>query len=238
MLTLQAVARALQGEQTTNEVIAPGPGHSAKDRSLSVKLDSAAPDGFIVHSFAGDDPIACRDYVRERLSLPAFKPEARNGGSSESLLASAVASQRRETRAKIVATYDYTDADGVLLYEVLRYEPKNFRQRRPDGNGGWIWNLNERRVVYRWPELLKFPDATVFVCEGEKDADNVAALNLCATSVASWQVDRRMRAGACWPRRYNSRRQRRRRPQESTRRGDGITRHGENCPHRFAAGFA
>src|SRR5262249_38802886 len=46
------------------------PGHSAGDRSLSVKLDSAAPDGFLVHSFAGDDPIVCRDYVRQKLGLP------------------------------------------------------------------------------------------------------------------------------------------------------------------------
>ena len=71
-----------------------------------------------------------------------------------------------------------------MLYQVLRLEPKSFRQRRPDGDGGWIWQLDERRVIYRWPELLKYPDATVFVCEGEKDADRVASLELCATSVA------------------------------------------------------
>ncbi len=65
-----------------------------------------------------------------------------------------------------------------------RLEPKDFRQRRPDGNGGWSWKLDVRRVVYRWPELLKYPDATVFVCEGEKDADRVAELGHCATCVA------------------------------------------------------
>ncbi len=57
-----------------NEVRAPGPGHSRIDRSLSVRLDANAPDGFVVHSFANDDPIACRDYVREKAELPAFKP--------------------------------------------------------------------------------------------------------------------------------------------------------------------
>ena len=56
----------------------PGPGHSPKDRSLSVKIDTDAPDGFVVHSFSGDDPIVCRDYVRERLGLPAFKPNGNN----------------------------------------------------------------------------------------------------------------------------------------------------------------
>ena len=49
------------------EVLAPGPGHTSHDRSLSVRPDNAAPDGFLVHSFAGDDPILCRNYVLEKL---------------------------------------------------------------------------------------------------------------------------------------------------------------------------
>ena len=72
-----------------------------------------------------------------------------------------------------------------MPYQVLRYEPKDFRQRRPDGNGKWIWKLDDRRVLYRLPELLKYPDATVFVTEGEKDADRVAELGHCATCVAA-----------------------------------------------------
>lgn len=51
------------------KVMAPGPGHSASDRSLSVLLDPDAPDGFTTHSFAGDDWKLCRDHVRERLGL-------------------------------------------------------------------------------------------------------------------------------------------------------------------------
>jgi Toprim domain-containing protein len=58
-----------------NAVIAPGPGHSRADRSLSIRLDPSAPGGFVVHSFSGDDPIACRDYVRERLGLERWKPD-------------------------------------------------------------------------------------------------------------------------------------------------------------------
>ena len=65
----RAIARALGGEATGCNVLAPGPGHSRADRSLSVKIDSAACDGFIVHSFAGDDPIACRDHVRDAIGL-------------------------------------------------------------------------------------------------------------------------------------------------------------------------
>jgi hypothetical protein len=53
----------------------PGPGHGAKDRSLSVSPSATAPSGFLVHSFAGDDPIVCLDYVRAKLGLPAFAPQ-------------------------------------------------------------------------------------------------------------------------------------------------------------------
>ena len=89
----------------------------------------------------------------------------------------------------IVATYDYTDAAGNLLYQVVRYEPKEFIQRKPDGRGGWIYKAvfkDISRVPYRLPNLLAFPDAPIFICEGEKDANRVSALDLspCATTVA------------------------------------------------------
>lgn len=193
MLTLQIIARALGGEVNGGQVRAPGPDHSAADRSLSIKLDDKAPDGFVVHSFSGNDAIACRDYVRQKIGLPAFKPNgSREHASSneiEAFFQKTVTSQRRERsnpgNLKIVKTYDYRSADGELLYQVLRLEPKDFRQRQPDGQNGWIWRLDGRRVLYRWPELKKYPDATVFITEGEKDADRVAALGHCATTVAT-----------------------------------------------------
>lgn len=43
----------------------------------------------------------------------------------------------RSGRPRIVATYDYTDEAGTLLYQSVRYDPKDFKQRRPDGKGGW-----------------------------------------------------------------------------------------------------
>ena len=87
-------------------------------------------------------------------------------------------------RKRIVATYDYLDEKGGLLYQVVRYEPKGFRQRRPDGNGGWRWNLKGvRRVPYRLPELLSAaPDSLVYVSEGEKDADRLHETGLIATT--------------------------------------------------------
>src|SRR5262245_61776687 len=75
--------------------------------------------------------------------------------------------------SKIVATYDYTDEAGKLLFHCVRYSPKDFRQRQPDGKGGWIWDIQSvRRVLYRLPELLDGlkRGLPVIITEGEKDA--------------------------------------------------------------------
>jgi hypothetical protein len=70
IVSLGELARALGGEVAGNQVLAPGPGHGPKDRSLSVRLSATAPDGFVAFSHCGDDWQVCRDYVRQRLSLP------------------------------------------------------------------------------------------------------------------------------------------------------------------------
>jgi putative DNA primase/helicase len=83
-------------------------------------------------------------------------------------------------QARIVATYPYVDESGALLFEVLRYDPKNFKQRKPNGNGGWIPKLgNVRRVPYRLPEVLAAND--VVVPEGERDCNNARTLGFVAT---------------------------------------------------------
>jgi hypothetical protein len=87
-----------------------------------------------------------------------------------------------------VATYDYTDAQGTVLYQVVRYRnpdgSKTFKQRRPDGQGGRIWNLKDvGRVPYRLPELLAAIQAgrTILIPEGEKDVDRLIGLGHIAT---------------------------------------------------------
>lgn len=89
-------------------------------------------------------------------------------------------------KRKVVATYDYTDAAGLLVFQVVRFEPKNFLQRRPDRSSvaGWTWSVKEaHQVPYRLPELIEAIalDQVVFITEGEKDADNLASANLPAT---------------------------------------------------------
>jgi putative DNA primase/helicase len=84
----------------------------------------------------------------------------------------------------VAAEYDYRDENGLLLFQVVRFVPKDFRQRRPDGSGGWTWKLGDvRRVLYRLPELVSAgSEAPVFIVEGEKDADKLASLGLLATT--------------------------------------------------------
>jgi RecA-family ATPase len=208
MLNLRTIAAALGGDISNNQVLAPGPGHSREDRSLSIRLDPNAPDGFLVHSFANDDVVSCKDHVRQRLNLPAFQPNGqwrrKTSTEIENLLAAAIDFQRKP-EGTLAATHRYVDHDGTLLYQVRKYtDPKRFVQRRPDGKGGWIYNLQgQKRVIYRWPNLLEYPDATVLVTEGEKDADRgIEQLKYPATTVASgkWTSDcvEALRDRDCW----------------------------------------
>jgi AAA domain len=95
---------------------------------------------------------------------------------------------------KIVASYDYRDAAGALLFQVCRYHPKDFRQRRPDGKGGWSWNLQGiEPVLYRLPELLRAAaGAAVYVVEGEKDAealrDRLLIATTCPGGAGKWRA--------------------------------------------------
>lgn len=93
----------------------------------------------------------------------------------------------RKRKPKVVATYQYVDESGVLLSEKLRFHPKKFVQRRPDptSKDGWAWKLDGvRKVLYRLPDVLAAVKAgwRVYVVEGEKDADALVKVGLCATT--------------------------------------------------------
>ena len=78
------------------------------------------------------------------------------------------------------AVYDYHDAEGVLLHQVVRGADKSFKQRQPDGQGGWTWSGAGARVPYRLPTLIGQP--VVWVVEGEKDVETCWAHGLVATT--------------------------------------------------------
>ncbi|MDD2901551.1 MAG: AAA family ATPase [Syntrophales bacterium] len=136
------------------------PAHDDKTPSLSISQSNGR---VLVKCFGGCSQAAVIDALQARDLWPST-----NGDRA------------RTPKPRIVATYDYLDAAGKLVFQVVRREPKDFLQRRPDGKGSWIWNLEGvPRVPYRLPELLKAD--TVFVVEGEKDVHSLEALGLTAT---------------------------------------------------------
>lgn len=87
----------------------------------------------------------------------------------------------KEGARRIKVTYDFKDENDKILFQEVRYEPKGFAQRRPDGKGGWIWDLNGTRLVLY--DLPKLKDAeTVFIVEGPKDAEALKALGYVVTT--------------------------------------------------------
>lgn len=90
---------------------------------------------------------------------------------------------------KWVANYDYVNEKGELLFQKQRFVTpdgkKRFRQRKPDGNGGWDYTLSDTpRVLYNLPAVIKaVADGNrVYVVEGEKDADTLIGLGYTATT--------------------------------------------------------
>jgi len=146
---------------------------------------------------------------------PAMKHNIYSGVSDINPTSDKKQTTSRKTRSakkpkpRIVKTYDYLDESKQLLYQVVRYEPKDFRVRRPnpknppdldhqldpndpDDRKHWLtpWGFSDdtRRVLYRLPELLDpatiASGKPVFIVEGEKDADRLWQIGLPATTCA------------------------------------------------------
>lgn len=142
------------------------PAHS--DRNPSLSLDANAEGAALVVCHAGCDTDAILSAVG--LTRRDLYPDA-----------------RRDERDPIVATYQYTDEQGQVLYQVLRTASKRFRQRRPDPDhpGGWIWSTKGvRRVLYRLPMVLDAiaNSLPVYLVEGEKDVHTIESLGHVATT--------------------------------------------------------
>lgn len=130
------------------------PAHEDTRPSLSV---SQGPEGVLIHCHAGCTPDSvCSAAGLKLADLFTEKPH-RNGKITE-----------------IVEIYDYRSIDGKLVFQVVRYWPKDFKQRRPDPQkpGKWIWNTEGvEKILFRLPEITRAiqSGSSVFICEGEKD---------------------------------------------------------------------
>lgn len=163
------LSRLQKVKKTPNGWQAICPAHEDKNSSLSIVLSN---DGVILahcHAGCSFDAVAQAVGMEKRHFFP-FKAVSGGIGSG--------------SRKKIVAKYDYRDEAGDLLYQKIRYQPKEFRIHRSDGAGGWKWNLSGcRRVLYRLPELIKAVrnNDPVYVVEGEKDVESLRLWGLTAT---------------------------------------------------------
>ena len=91
--------------------------------------------------------------------------------------------KQKSKLGKEIASYDYTDAQGATLFQVVHFDRKTFRQRHINGDGGWKWGLGDtKRVLYHLPAIAALkPGSRVYIVEGEKSADALAAIGLTAT---------------------------------------------------------
>ena len=112
---------------------------------------------------------------------PADKPPVTAWLREHGLLSGNGRRATASPKRTIACTYAYRDAHGELQYEDVRFTPKDFRPRRPDGRGDWIWDLEGvQRVPYALERLV---DSTpeVFVPEGEKDCETLWSQHVPAT---------------------------------------------------------
>jgi len=158
-LTLDSLAHSLRARKSGSSTwMARCPAHEDRNPSLAI----TERDGKVL--------FFCHAGCRQEDVLAAI--EARGIGEFT----------RQQVNRAIVATYPYTDEDGKLLYEVVRFEPKGFAQRRPDGYGGWLWKKGTHQVLYHLPEVLEAP--TTFLVEGEKDVETLRDHGFVATTNA------------------------------------------------------
>jgi putative DNA primase/helicase len=155
--TLNQIAEQLGGRQSGSGYMALCPAHD--DRNPSLHLTTGRGGIILVKCFAGCEQAEVIATLRDRGLWP-----------------------EKQSPRRIVAEYNYTDAQGGLLYQVIRFEPKDFRPRYPDGAGGWTWKRYPGQVLFHLPEVLEAP--IVFVTEGEKDAETLRDWGFVATTNA------------------------------------------------------
>ena len=148
-----------------------------EDNRASLSVNEASDGKVLLHCHSGCEPEAICTALGIALADLFPATPRRNGG-----------------RAEPVATYDYRDEGGSLLFQVCRFQPKDFRQRKPDGSGGWTWSLEGvRRVLYRLPETKAAMNRgdVIYIAEGEKDVAALVRAGFAATCNAGgagkWQ---------------------------------------------------
>ena len=152
------------------------PAHEDDHASLSVGTGGGGRAilnchaGCTIHQICSSLGIGLRDLYSTRGTSGAFRPVRAPAAPVAPRIARSGTPKDKAPHGKVVATYDYVDETGSHLFQVMRFEPKTFRQRRrdPTGKNGWSWKLGEvRRVLYRLPKVLEAvkSGATLFIVD-------------------------------------------------------------------------
>lgn len=179
MVTQKELLQALGGERSGAGIVCAGPNHSKHDRSLSV-TPANNKNGFVVHSFAGDDDLECLDFVRAKLGLGEWTPTERTRTKPLT-----TPNPKPVKRAERVCDYIYHTADGQPYLRVTRMSDKSFRQSHYDDIDGWVSGKPKGSPVpYNLPAIIKRSEDIIYLVEGEKDADTLTSLGFLATTAS------------------------------------------------------
>lgn len=192
---LARAAELLGGEIHNGEILCPGPEHRDSDRSLSVKPSNDDPEGFVMHSFCGDDWKACREHVRMKCGLPEPKSTKQKNGNGKAWTT--------------ISQHIYRDKDGepYLLVKkcVDEHGKKQYRQFHWDG-ANWVKGKPKGpKIPYHLPELLAAPiGTTIHIVEGEKCAEALAKLGFVATTNSEGAAGGKDDSGKKWTAELNA----------------------------------
>jgi hypothetical protein len=184
-MPIEKLLRRLNAKRSGKDWTASCPAHD--DSKASLSISEAENGSVLVHCFAGCTAQSIVDALG--LTMKDLFP----------------AKAARRSKPQIVYTYDYVDRRGKLLYQTVRYQPKDFKQRRPNPStpGDWIWNLKGvPRVLYRLPEVKAAVEGgqCLYVAEGEKDVDELVKQGFAATcNPLGAKLD-----GSTWARSYTN----------------------------------
>ena len=186
-----------RGPGTTGEYTCRCPAHDDKTASLCVRQSENG--SILVKCQAGctTESVIQAMHLTMRDLFPdggRGRHDDRKSGLPPKKTGKPAGESKSKPLGELTKVYDYTDEAGQLLFQVCRYEQtidgkreKTFRPRVPDGRHGWRYGAPEAlryNTIYRMPEVAAAirEGRTVFVVEGEKDADNLAVLGYTATT--------------------------------------------------------
>ena len=99
----------------------------------------------------------CRGRCKESGNIVQFYMKSHNVDKKTAIIRLEQMGIKRKNFQKPDKVYNYRSEDGgKILFQICRFEPKDFRMRRLDGKGGWIWNVKGvEPVPYHLKNVLK-----------------------------------------------------------------------------------